>query len=45
MRCIITKSGYTQNEDFAEADTVLSELGDPPSIKVTLSELKEQKIY
>ncbi len=40
MRCVITKSGYTQNEDFFEADAVYSELGDPPAELVTLDTLK-----
>ena len=40
MRCVITKSGYTRNEDFYEADAVFSELGDPPSVQVTLDILK-----
>lgn len=29
MRCLITKSYYTQDEDFSEADGVVSCLGDP----------------
>jgi HAD superfamily hydrolase (TIGR01509 family) len=29
MRCLITKSCYTQDEDFSEADGVVSSLGDP----------------
>lgn len=28
MRCLITKSSYTQHEDFSEADLVVDELGD-----------------
>jgi HAD superfamily hydrolase (TIGR01509 family) len=40
MHCVITKSGYTQNEDFFEADAVYSELGDPPAELVTLDTLK-----
>jgi HAD superfamily hydrolase (TIGR01509 family) len=40
MRCIITTNGYTEKEDFSEADLVVSELGDPPNVKVTLEDLK-----
>jgi HAD superfamily hydrolase (TIGR01509 family) len=29
MRCIVTMSGYTRNEDFSSAEIVLSCLGDP----------------
>ena len=43
MHCIITKSGYTQNEDFYEADAVFSELGDPPAVQVALDTLKGLK--
>ncbi|XP_024386687.2 CBBY-like protein [Physcomitrium patens] len=31
MVCIVTKSGYTENEDFSEADAVFPCIGDPPS--------------
>ncbi|MBN2327798.1 MAG: HAD-IA family hydrolase [Candidatus Omnitrophica bacterium] len=41
MRCVITKSSYTQEEDFREADAVFSELGDAPAIQVTLEALKK----
>jgi HAD superfamily hydrolase (TIGR01509 family) len=36
MYCIVTTNGYTKDEDFTEADLVVSELGDPPSVQVTL---------
>jgi HAD superfamily hydrolase (TIGR01509 family) len=36
MHCIITTNGYSKNEDFTEADLVVSELGDPPNVQVTL---------
>lgn len=39
MRCVVTTSGYSADEDFAEADAVVSELGDPPSVQVTVSDL------
>jgi len=37
MRCIITTNGYTRDEDFAEADLVVPELGDPPNVRVNLA--------
>jgi HAD superfamily hydrolase (TIGR01509 family) len=40
MPCLITKSTYTQNEDFREAARVVSELGDPPNVQVTLRDLE-----
>ena len=40
MRCIITTNGYTEKEDFSEADLVVSELGDPPDVQVALEDLK-----
>jgi len=36
MYCVITTNGYTKDEDFTEADLVVSELGDPPNVQVTL---------
>jgi len=36
MYCIITTNGYTKDEDFTEADLVVSELGDLPNVQVTL---------
>jgi HAD superfamily hydrolase (TIGR01509 family) len=36
MHCVITTNGYSKDEDFAEADLVVSELGDPPNVQVTL---------
>jgi HAD superfamily hydrolase (TIGR01509 family) len=40
MHCVITTNGYTEKEDFSEADLVVSELGDPPNIQVKLDDLK-----
>ena len=40
MHCVITTNGYTEKEDFSEADLVVSELGDPPNVQVTLKTLK-----
>ncbi|MCY3873571.1 MAG: HAD-IA family hydrolase, partial [Rhodobacteraceae bacterium] len=39
MRCVITISGYTGDEDFSEADAVYPELGDPPAVHVTLEDV------
>ncbi len=41
MHCIVTTNGYTEQEDFSHADLVVSELGDPPNIQVTLESLKK----
>ncbi len=40
MHCVITTNGYTEKEDFSEADLVVSELGDPPNVQVALEDLK-----
>jgi HAD superfamily hydrolase (TIGR01509 family) len=36
MYCVVTTNGYTKNEDFAGADLIVPELGDPPSVNVTI---------
>lgn len=41
MKCIVTKSHYTQNEDFNEAEAVFPELGDEPTIYVTIQKLEQ----
>lgn len=41
MRCIVTTNGYTEHEDFSQADLVVSELGDAPNVKVTLGTIKK----
>jgi HAD superfamily hydrolase (TIGR01509 family) len=41
MHCIVTTNGYTEHEDFSQADLVVSELGDPPDIKVTIETLEK----
>ena len=41
MHCIVTNNGYTEQEDFSHADLVVSELGDPPEIQVTIETLKK----
>jgi len=40
MHCVITSNGYTEKEDFTEADFVVSELGDPPNVQVDLGTLR-----
>ena len=40
MRCIVTTNGYTEDEDFAEADLVVPELGDPPNVRVDLAAIR-----
>jgi HAD superfamily hydrolase (TIGR01509 family) len=40
MHCIVTTNGYTEDEDFEEADLVVSELGDEPNVQVTLEKIK-----
>ena len=39
--CLITTSTYTLDEDFTEADRVVPELGDEPTINITLADLGE----
>uniref|UniRef100_A0A0E0NX83 Uncharacterized protein n=3 Tax=Oryza TaxID=4527 RepID=A0A0E0NX83_ORYRU len=36
MKCIVTKSGYTAEEDFATADAVFDCIGDPPEVRFDL---------
>jgi HAD superfamily hydrolase (TIGR01509 family) len=40
MRCLITTSAYTIDEDFTGASKVVPELGDPPKVLVTLKDLQ-----
>ncbi|MFC1635093.1 HAD-IA family hydrolase, partial [Planctomycetota bacterium] len=40
IHCIVTTNGYTEDEDFTEADLVVSELGDEPNVQVTLEKIK-----
>ncbi|MHC4368447.1 MAG: HAD-IA family hydrolase, partial [Planctomycetota bacterium] len=40
MRCVVTTNGYTKNEDFKEADLVVSELGDAPDVQVVLETVR-----
>lgn len=38
--CVITTNGYTKDEDFTEADVVVSELGDLPNVQINLETIK-----
>jgi HAD superfamily hydrolase (TIGR01509 family) len=40
MKCVVTKSSYTEDEDFSEADKIVSELGDEPKVQITVDDLK-----
>jgi len=42
MRCIVTKSSYTHDERFEEADLVVDELGDPPRVNVSIERIAEE---
>lgn len=39
MKCVITKNGYTESEDFSEADLVVAELGDDGQTQVSIETL------
>ncbi len=41
MHCLVTTAAYTADEDFREADRVVSALGDPPGAVVTLESLRQ----
>jgi len=45
LKCIITTNGYTENENFSEADLAVNELGDFPNIRVNLDKLKKITSY
>ncbi len=40
LHCIVTTNEYTEDEDFAEADLVVSELGNPPNVQVDLARIR-----
>jgi HAD superfamily hydrolase (TIGR01509 family) len=40
MYCLVTTNGYTEDEDFQEADLIVSELGDPPHVQVDLAKIR-----
>ncbi|CAM6104096.1 unnamed protein product [Calypogeia fissa] len=37
MKCIVTKSGYTEEENFSEADAIFDSIGDPPTANFDLN--------
>ena len=39
MHCLITTNDYSKDEDFTEADLIVSELGDPPNVQLTLEKI------
>lgn len=39
FNCLITTNGYTAEEDFTEADIVVSELGDDPDIQINIENI------
>jgi HAD superfamily hydrolase (TIGR01509 family) len=39
FNCLITTNDYTADEDFAEADIMVNELGDEPNIQITIDDL------
>lgn len=41
MYCVVTTNGYTEDEDFSEADMVVSELGDPPAVQIDLEIIRK----
>jgi len=41
MNCIVTKSNYTTDEDFSEADRVIDQIGDDPAQSLTLIEIND----
>jgi HAD superfamily hydrolase (TIGR01509 family) len=40
MHCIVTTNGYTEDEDFSEADLVVPALGDQPKVRVDLETIR-----
>ncbi len=40
MNCLVTKSHYTGEEEFSEADAIYDELGDPPTVYVNIETIK-----
>jgi HAD superfamily hydrolase (TIGR01509 family) len=40
LRCVVTRSSYTEGEDMSEAVLVVPSLGDPPGDVVTLQDLE-----
>eukprot|EP01026_Neomeris_dumetosa_P038337 TRINITY_DN3123_c1_g1_i1.p1 TRINITY_DN3123_c1_g1~~TRINITY_DN3123_c1_g1_i1.p1 ORF type:complete len:287 (+),score=52.44 TRINITY_DN3123_c1_g1_i1:135-995(+) len=44
MRCIVTKSSYTQQENFAEADEVVDYIGEQGDEKISIDSLMGEKV-
>ena len=40
IACLVTVNGYTALEDTSGADLVVTELGDPPGVQVTLETVR-----
>ena len=41
MKCVVTISSYTADEDFTLADKVVNDLGDKPTTEIGINELKK----
>lgn len=41
LACLVTVNGYTSGEDMSGADLVVTELGDPPNVQVTLEDVRK----
>ncbi|GLJ16389.1 hypothetical protein SUGI_0278000 [Cryptomeria japonica] len=41
MKCIVTKSGYTAEEEFDKADAIFDYIGDPPNVQFDLEFCKK----
>ncbi len=41
MRCVVTTNAYTEHEDFTGADRVVTELGDPPHVQISVEMLQQ----
>ncbi len=41
MYCVVTTNRYTKNENFKEADLVVSELGDSPDVQIILETVRD----
>jgi HAD superfamily hydrolase (TIGR01509 family) len=40
MRCLVTRSSYTRDEDFTEADLVVDDMGEDPQTGIALKQLE-----
>lgn len=39
MRCVVTTSSYTADEDFTGADAIFSEIGEGPTANFSMADL------